>query len=90
VRDGSGHSEFPGADAKPNSGYETMTKQPMLTVTIGLLVGTFLIDTQIYRYFCLGAFTALLASTVLLLAVTKVTIWPATIVLRRGRTLSAL
>jgi hypothetical protein len=62
----------------------------MLTVTIGLLVGTFLIDTQIYRYFCLGAFTALLASTVLLLAVTKVTIWPATIVLRRGRTLSAL
>lgn len=55
----------------------------MLAVAVGLLGATFLIDQQIYRYFCLGAFTAVLASTVILLAVTKVVIWPATILLRR-------
>lgn len=55
----------------------------MLSVAVVLLGATFLIDQQIYRYFCLGAFTALLAATMTLLTVTKVVIWPATIVLRR-------
>ena len=48
-----------------------------LLVAFGLLVATFYIDDPIYRYFCLGAFASLLSATVLLLAVTKVMIWPA-------------
>ena len=67
----------------------SMLATGMLVAAIALLVATFFISTPIYRYFCLGAFVSMLSSTVLILAVTKVVIWPATIVLCRGGTPAA-
>jgi len=55
----------------------------MLVAAVGLLSLTFFIDTPIYRYFWLGTFVSMLSATVMILAVTKAVIWPATIVLRR-------
>lgn len=57
----------------------------LLAVSVGLLAGTFYIETPVYRFFCLGAFASTLAATILILAVTKAVIWPATIILKRGR-----
>ena len=56
-----------------------------LVLCVSLLTATFIIETPIYRYYCLGAFTSLLGAAVLQLLVTKAVIWPATIALRRQR-----
>ena len=55
----------------------------MLAASILMLGGTFLLEEPIYRFFCLGAYAALLGATVVLLLVTKLLIWPSAIVLRR-------
>ncbi len=55
----------------------------MLAASVLMLGGTFLLEEPIYRFFCLGAYAALLGATVVLLLVTKLLIWPSAIILRR-------